>query len=359
MDSEEMKINVWKLIPKMVSALQDILSIGPSYNAMMSHLMGIHAMPKNRGNGNFVTWCLLNDDTTSVLGLGALDSEDLKNVDGSIRKVTGKNMLIRPEMHNPAVLNYEKEMTLNSYRIFQDCIKQLCSILKNYIKKYPEKAYCGAFTRDMDLNFCPKSASGEFTDYLVKVMLNQGIIDYTGEIGPRNSKLLKVISDKEYDIQPQFDLSNFRKGMSKGEALACLTLSKIAPDSKIIHQKKWKSCKDKKPLPFDFYDRDNGIVIEIDGAQHFRSVDYFGGDKSLLYTKRHDLVKNTFCTDNDIKIVRIDSSSRDVRSCLGKVYSEIENLPSVMLFGDGYDSTYIKDCVPVDVAVTIDSWIDM
>jgi very-short-patch-repair endonuclease len=359
MNSDEMKIKVWELIPKMVSALQDILSVGPSYNAMTSHLMGIHGMPKNRGNGQYMTWCLLNDNRTSILGVGALDNKDAKNINISHRNVIGKNMVVRSDLHNPDVVNYENETMLNSYRIFQDCIKQLCSILKNYIKKYPEKAYCGAFSRDMDLKFCPDSASSEFADYLVKVMLNQEILDYTGFEGPHKSKLLKVVSGKDYEIQPRIDFSKLRKGMSKGEALACLTLSEIAPNSKIIHQKKWKLCKDKKPLPFDFYDRENGLVIEIDGAQHFRSVDYFGGESSLAYTKSHDLLKNTFCSDNDIKLIRIDSSSRNVRSCLTRVYSEIENLPSVMLFGDGYDSTYITDCVPVDVAVTIDSWIDI
>lgn len=44
-----------------------------------------------------------------------------------------------------------------------------------------------------------------------------------------------------------------------------------------ILQKTFEDCKNKKQLPFDFYLPEYNICIEYDGEQHFRPVDFFGG----------------------------------------------------------------------------------
>jgi len=38
---------------------------------------------------------------------------------------------------------------------------------------------------------------------------------------------------------------------------------------KFISQKWFNSCRDKRPLPFDFYLPDLEMCIEYDGSQHF------------------------------------------------------------------------------------------
>lgn len=72
-----------------------------------------------------------------------------------------------------------------------------------------------------------------------------------------------------------------------------------------VSQKKFDNCKDKYRLPFDFYLPEYNCCIEYDGKQHFKAIDWFGGQKSLEYTQKHDAIKNKYCEDNNIKLLRI------------------------------------------------------
>ena len=72
---------------------------------------------------------------------------------------------------------------------------------------------------------------------------------------------------------------------------------------KYIPQYWFKDCRDIKPLPFDFYLPDLNTVCEFDGRQHFEETDYFRHD--LNSTREHDKIKNQYCTDNSINIIRI------------------------------------------------------
>ena len=70
-------------------------------------------------------------------------------------------------------------------------------------------------------------------------------------------------------------------------------------------QFKFKECKNKLPLPFDFYLTDKNILIEFDGVQHYKSVNRFGGFKKFKETQKNDEIKNNFCKTNNIKLIRI------------------------------------------------------
>ena len=70
-------------------------------------------------------------------------------------------------------------------------------------------------------------------------------------------------------------------------------------------QKKFDDCINKRKLPFDFYLPEYNYCIEFDGRQHFDSIDYFGGDENLEYIKNNDSIKETYCKENNIKLLRI------------------------------------------------------
>lgn len=70
-------------------------------------------------------------------------------------------------------------------------------------------------------------------------------------------------------------------------------------------QKSFKDCRDIRPLPFDFYLPRYNKIIEYDGEQHFKSVEYFGGDKAFECRIKHDNIKNEYCKNNDISLLRI------------------------------------------------------
>lgn len=72
-----------------------------------------------------------------------------------------------------------------------------------------------------------------------------------------------------------------------------------------VQQKKFSDCRDTLPLPFDFYLPDYNMVIEYNGRQHYEAVDYFGGQDAFEYTAKHDSMKDTYCKDNNIHMLRI------------------------------------------------------
>lgn len=58
-------------------------------------------------------------------------------------------------------------------------------------------------------------------------------------------------------------------------------------------------------LYFDIYIPEIKIYIEYDGEQHYRPVKSWGGEKSFIELKERDSIKDKFCLDNNIKLLRI------------------------------------------------------
>lgn len=78
---------------------------------------------------------------------------------------------------------------------------------------------------------------------------------------------------------------------------------------KFEQQKRFKDCRDKNPLPFDFYLPDYNCCIEFDGKQHFHIPN---NEKSTIFTEdkikeiqKHDKIKDLYCLNNNIKLIRI------------------------------------------------------
>lgn len=83
----------------------------------------------------------------------------------------------------------------------------------------------------------------------------------------------------------------------------------------IKHRIKYKTqfifpdLKDKDFLRFDFaiLNQDDTLshLIEYDGIQHFKPIEYFGGEKNFKNQQRRDNIKNDYCQNNNIKLIRI------------------------------------------------------
>jgi len=93
--------------------------------------------------------------------------------------------------------------------------------------------------------------------------------------------------------------------LSKGELKVAKYLESNLIEYEI--QKKFNNCfsNKKKKLPFDFYLPEKNICIEYDGEQHFRPIDYFGGNETFEKQKERDIIKNNYCLENNIKLIRI------------------------------------------------------
>lgn len=92
---------------------------------------------------------------------------------------------------------------------------------------------------------------------------------------------------------------------SKGEKEIRIFLDK--KNIKYESQKKFETCLSLSgsKLRYDFYIEEYNLCIEYDGEQHFNSVKYWGGDENFEKLKIRDNIKNKFCIDNSINLLRI------------------------------------------------------
>ena len=90
---------------------------------------------------------------------------------------------------------------------------------------------------------------------------------------------------------------------SKGE----LYIEEILQELNIDYerQKRFKDCKNKKLLPFDFYIIKHNICIEYDGEQHYKPIDFWGGEARFLERQLNDKIKNDYCSKNNITLIQI------------------------------------------------------
>lgn len=92
-------------------------------------------------------------------------------------------------------------------------------------------------------------------------------------------------------------------------------------------QKRFDGCKFKRKLPFDFAIFENNklkCLIEYDGRQHYEIVKAFGGLDGFIGTKIRDTVKNEYCKNNNIKLIRIPYTElKNIKSILRQVNTEV------------------------------------
>ena len=94
----------------------------------------------------------------------------------------------------------------------------------------------------------------------------------------------------------------------------------ILSNINFISDYRFKECKNFLPLPFDFYLPTLNILIECDGIQHHKSINFFGGEKRFQYQKKNDLIKDNYCLEKNIILYRVNSFS-DIEILLTKIQS--------------------------------------
>ncbi len=100
---------------------------------------------------------------------------------------------------------------------------------------------------------------------------------------------------------------------SKGELFIRTILKKY--NIKFIEQFKFENCINpltSRQLSFDFYLTELNIIIEYDGIQHYKPIKIFGGEEAFKKQQINDLIKDQYCSMNNIKLIRI--SKNNIRS---------------------------------------------
>lgn len=159
-----------------------------------------------------------------------------------------------------------------------------------------------------------------------KVFMKYGyeiVGDYIDTVTP---VLIKCPKGHEYKVT----LGNFKSGKRcrecgnnyKGELKIRDFLEELGEDFKT--QYKFKDCKNIFELPFDFYLPKYNLCIEYDGVQHDEPVEFFGGEEAFKERKLNDNIKNKYCKDNNINLLRI--SYKDKKHINEMIKQKITNL---------------------------------
>ena len=94
---------------------------------------------------------------------------------------------------------------------------------------------------------------------------------------------------------------------SKGE----MEIEKTLKNNKMKYKKEWSfdDCRHKGLLFFDFavFDETDELkcLIEFDGKQHYEPVNFFGGIEGFKTGQLRDEIKNDYCKEKGIKLLRI------------------------------------------------------
>jgi len=134
-----------------------------------------------------------------------------------------------------------------------------------------------------------------------------------------NKTKIKVRHDKcgnEWEVTP----NDFIKGnrcpickMSKGEEKIAKYLTKFG--IKYETQKEFGGLVYLRPLKFDFFLIDRNLCIEYDGEQHFEPINFCGNkeqaEENFKNQQIRDKMKNEYCKDNGINLLRIKYTDFD------------------------------------------------
>ena len=106
------------------------------------------------------------------------------------------------------------------------------------------------------------------------------------------------------------DTGSLRSGNTKScgcmQSQGEMKIKEILEDNNITfcRQHSFDNCKAQHKLPFDFY-VNNSYLIEYDGIHHFFATNGWNTEERLKLTQEHDEIKNNYCLENQIPLIRI------------------------------------------------------
>lgn len=215
-------------------------------------------------------------------------------------KNTGESIINR--FNNKHKFKYD--YSLVNYNGIDKKIKIICP-LHGIFHQTPHHHLLGCGCQKCSNQYKPTTE--EFINDVNKIHKNK--YDYSLVEYKNSESKIKIICPIHgiFEQRPRYHLKN-KSGCpicneSKGERIIRNFLIETVVN--FIPQKRFKDCRDIKPLPFDFYLPDYDICIEYDGEQHYNSRCNFGGKNRFLDIKRKDNIKNEYCEKNNIYLIRI------------------------------------------------------
>ncbi|MCI3939365.1 hypothetical protein MQX03_19495 [Chryseobacterium aahli] len=126
---------------------------------------------------------------------------------------------------------------------------------------------------------------------------------------------------------------------SKGEAKIKLFLQ--LNHIKFEEKKRFDHLRNKLPLECDFYLPERNLIIEFDGLQHFKPIEFFKGEAKYFKNIENDKIKNEYCRNNCINLLRIPFYEFD--ACEQIISESIEILKGGGSVYKIHDNTLLKN----------------
>lgn len=201
------------------------------------------------------------------------------------------------------------DYSLTMYSIAKEKLKIICPEhgVQEMLPHHHIKGYgCGKCGKEM-INI---SNGRQFTQdqFIEKVKKLNTTLDFSKTIYKNKRNLVIVTCPIHGDYETKAEV--LLKGCgcpkcksSKGEDTIETWL--IQNNINYSTQKTFKGCEYNKRLKFDFYLIDYNLCIEYDGEQHFKPIKYWGGIEGFKERVIKDTIKNEYCKNNNISLLRI------------------------------------------------------
>jgi len=131
--------------------------------------------------------------------------------------------------------------------------------------------------------------------------------DFSGYKNIKSRILVKCDIHSQFETSAELLLNGYGCSSCGKKSTGEEKVSEILNKNNIIYikQKSFDGCVFKNKMQFDFFIPEFNTCIEYDGRQHFEPIEYFGGVYSLERQKIKDKIKDNFCKNNNIKLIRI------------------------------------------------------
>lgn len=98
------------------------------------------------------------------------------------------------------------------------------------------------------------------------------------------------------------------------ESRASRDITKMLEPYVVFKEFRFDDCKNHYPLPFDFYVPEFNLLIEYDGIHHFKPIEFWGGDEGFCRCVTNDAIKNNYCKDKNINLLRIKYTEEPIET---------------------------------------------
>lgn len=273
---------------------------------------------QSKYNGSFCKikiWCNTCKEFFYPLANSHLQGVGCKRCSINKRTKTQKQFIYEAKKIHKDKYNYDYVKYVNS----NIKVKIYCNKCKRYFEQIPARHLKGAG--------CPYCAGKNRTteSFIEEAKAIHGNkYNYDHVVYEKYRTKVKIYCKKcqQYFLQaPEDHLDG--KGcpfcrQSKGETYIFNWLNKN--NISFISQYKFENCRDKRPLPFDFYLPDYNMCIEFQGEQHFINKKYFNKNKqsNFIVLQKHDQIKKEYCKTNNIKLLEItykDNINEKLKGC--------------------------------------------